>query len=397
MDDTEGFRFSSRIRGGGSRNALAIALADRRAAGLPVLNLAESNPTRVGLGPDGDAALRALSDPASLRYEPDPKGLLQARTAISSSGGGLVPPERLFLTASTSEAYGWLFKLLCDPGDAVLVPTPGYPLFDYLAALECVDVARYRLEYDHPGGWRIDLHSVREALDARPVRALVVIHPNNPTGSYVRDAERRELVALCAERGVAIVADEVFRSFGVEDEPAPGFAGERDSLTFALDGFSKSLALPQMKLGWIAVSGPEPAAAAACERLDIVADSYLSAGAPAMNAAPRLLAMGEGVRARVAARTRANIASARALLEGTDTPYRVLRCSGGWSAVIEVPRVRSDEELALELLARDGVYLHPGFLYDFERDGHLVVSLIVPEEDFAAGIAAVRGRLDSLL
>ncbi|MCX7024103.1 MAG: pyridoxal phosphate-dependent aminotransferase [Spirochaetes bacterium] len=397
MTDPGAPRFSRRIAGGCVRNPLASALAARKAAGLPVLDMAESNPTRVGLGPSREVVLASLADPESLRYEPDPRGLRPAREAIVRSMGGGADPDSIFLCASSSEAYGWLFKLLCDPGDMVLVPKPGYPLFDYLAALESVVAEPYRLEYAHPAGWRIDFESVRSALRGGRVRAMVLIHPNNPTGSYILDRERAELVSICAQAGVALVVDEVFRSYGVEDKPSAGFSGEVGVLTFVLDGFSKLLALPQMKLGWMAVSGPPDSAAPAVERLEIIADTYLSAGSPVMNAAPALLAETRNVNDAICARTKANMREARLAFEGRDSPYRVLRCAGGWSVVLEIPRVMPDEDIALSLLGNDGIHVHPGYLYDFEREGFLVMSLILPERDFQAGVRAVRVRLDSII
>ena len=374
-----------------------------RDQGLPILDFSESNPTRLGFG---SLSLGCLINPANSNHEPDPRGLVTAREALAadyaSMHGGVSPqPDDLFLCASTSEAYGWLFKLLCDPGDAVLVPKPGYPLFDYLAGLEAVEARPYRLEYVHPQGWRMDLDSVRGALEAGRVRALVVINPNNPTGSYVRSDERRALVELCARHGCAIIADEVFFGFPVEVSAAESgrtssFVGEAGTLCFVLDGLSKRLGLPQMKLGWIAVSGPAALVEEAEGRLEILADAYLSAGTPVMNALPHLLAASESFARPCRERLVANVATLRRILESPGSPHRVLRCGGGWTAIVESPRLLSEEELALGLLREEGIWTHPGYFFDMEREAFFTVGLILPPELLergALGYAAYFERL----
>jgi aspartate/methionine/tyrosine aminotransferase len=359
---------------------------------LPILDFSESNPTRVELP---GLELDCLLDPANRSYEPDPRGLLRAREALcadySASLAGRAPgPEDLFLCASTSEAYGWLFKLLCDPGDAVLVPKPGYPLFDYLAGLEGIEARPYRLAYAHPAGWRVDLDSLRAAFEGGRARALVLINPNNPTGSYIKPAERRAILELCGRHGCALIADEVFFGFPVEraDGEAGSFVGEASSLCFVLDGLSKRLGLPQMKLGWIAASGPEDELSEARGRLEIVADAYLSAGAPIQNALPALLSGAEGFSRACRERLSANLVSLRSLLEGPDSPHRVLRCEGGWTAIIESPRFRSEEELALGLLREEGLLSQPGYFFDMEREAFFTAGLILPPERLERGARA---------
>jgi hypothetical protein len=381
-----------------------------RERGAPILDFSESNPTRVLLREEGQGAdqsrLELFLDSDNLRYEPDPQGLLRAREALSRhckavSGIGRPAPEDFFLCASTSEAYAWLFKLLCDPGDAVLVPKPGYPLFDYLAGLEAVEGRPYRLEYAHPSGWRIDLDYLEAALAAGRARALVLINPNNPTGSYVRVDERKAIVALCARYGCAIIADEVFFGFPVDIEDScagsSSFIGEDGVLTFVLDGLSKRLGMPQMKLGWIAASGPEKELSEAKGRLEIIADSYLSAGTPIQNALPKLLEASEPFARRVCDRLRANIAVLRAVLEYPGSPHRVLRCRGGWTAIVESPRLLSEEELASLLLREEGLWSLPGYFFDMEREAFFTVSLILQPELLLRGARAYAACFERLM
>jgi hypothetical protein len=375
-----------------------------RAKGMPILDFSESNPTRVGFG---SLSLDGLLDSANLRYEPDPRGLLRTREALaidyaSRHGSLSLRPDDLFLCASTSEAYGWLFKLLCDSGDAVLVPKPGYPLFDYLAGLEAVAARPYRLDYVHPLGWRIDLDSVREGLEAGRARAIILINPNNPTGSYIRNDERKALVELCASHGCALIADEVFFGFPVEggvDEggAASSFVAEDEVLCFVLDGLSKRLGLPQMKLGWIAASGPSPVLEEAKGRLEILADAYLSAGTPIMNALPSLLAESEVFAQPCRERLIANISLLRGILEGPRSPHRVLRCEGGWTAIVESPRLLSEEELAMGLLREEGLWSHPGYFFDMESEAFFTVGLILPPELLDRGARAYTAYFERLL
>jgi alanine-synthesizing transaminase len=404
--------FSSRLPWPVHANALSSLRAELRAQGSPILDLSESNPTRVGLHAEAsvDRLLRAFMNPVNLRYEPDPRGILGAREALAADYGsrgdlGLAPgvdspgPEQLFLCASTSEAYGWLFKLLCDPGDAVLVPKPGYPLFDYLAGLESVEARSYRLDYVHPSGWSIDLDSVKSALEAGRAKALVLINPNNPTGSYVSGGERKALVELCARSGCALIVDEVFYGFPVECAAVDraSFFGERGTLTFVLDGLSKRLGLPQMKLGWIAASGPAAALEEAMGRLEIIADAYLSAGAPIQNALPALLASSADFAARTQMRIARNQAALRSLLEGPDSPHRVLRCEGGWTAIVESPRLLSEEELALGLLREEGLWSQPGYFFDMEREAFFTFGLILGPEELERGAKAYAAYFERLM
>lgn len=387
-------QFSQRLPGGQSTNALGTELALAKKTGRRIINLADSNPGSCGLCVPG--ALEALGHPDASRYVPDPQGLPGAREALAERFGGT--SGDYFLSASTSEAYSWLFKLLCDPGDTVLVPKPGYPLFDYLAGLEAVNAEPYYLEYHHPGPWRLDLDQLREkALTIKP-KALVLIHPNNPTGSFIAQDEREALVELCEQTGMAIIADEVFLPYCLEVDGQPeSFRGEDRCLIFALDGLSKLLGLPQFKLGWMRLSGPAAVLAEATDRLGIIADTYLSVGAPVMNALPALLPKADTFIHELRLRLKANLVRAREILGSGDSPYRVLRCDGGWTALVEYPRIQTEEELALGLLREVGLYVHPGYYYDFGRDGYLAISLLLEEGLFTEGLGKLRAHLDGLL
>jgi aspartate/methionine/tyrosine aminotransferase len=380
-------RFSGRSAFDLAHNELSAALTRARAAGREVLDLTESNPTRAGLRYEGQAILGALSAPGALVYEPASFGLAPAREAVARHLG--VPAGRVVLTASTSEAYAFLFKLLCDPGDEVLVPVPSYPLFEHLARLETVRSVPYRIAYD--GAWHVDLDSVRAAVGPR-TRAIVLVTPNNPTGSILK---RAELAAL-AELGLPIVSDEVFAGYTLdargEAERASSALEAQGALVFALGGLSKLAALPQMKLAWTVVGGPDALAEAALARLEIIADAFLSVGAPVQHALPALLASRAGVTAAIVARTRDNLALLRGALPGKATS--VLDVEAGWYATLRVPRTRSEEQWALSLLEQDGVYVHPGHFFDFESEAYLVASLLTPQPVFREGVERLVARVE---
>jgi aspartate/methionine/tyrosine aminotransferase len=389
--------FSSRTNWDLTPNRLAAELARMRARGREVLDLTESNPTRCGLKYHRRAILKALGSPAALQYHPDPRGMRAARQAVAEyyrrRGTGAasrrVDPESILLTAGTSEAYSFLFRLLCDSGDQVLVPAPSYPLFDFLAGLNDVELVPYPLLYDH--GWHIDLQSLESALTAR-TRAVVVVNPNNPTGSFVKPQELDALNSLCARRGLALVADEVFLDYARDAKVRPSLAANRAVLTFALSGLSKISALPQMKVAWIVVNGPRSEVQQALARLEVVADTYLSVNTPAQLAMPGLLAQRRPVQAQIRRRVAANRWELSRQL-ASHPACRVLESEGGWYAVLRVPALGPDEGLALALLRRRGVLVHPGHFYGFTGEGHLVLSLIVQEERFRQGLRRLLGNL----
>ncbi len=385
--------FSSRLPRSLAANRISVALAEAQArGGETILDLTESNPTVVGLRFEDAPVLAALADARSATYTPTPRGLPEARAAVAdwyARHGAPVDPSRIFLTASTSEAYALLFKLLCDPGDRVLAPQPSYPLFDHLAALESVALSHYPLRYH--GGWFLEVEEVRRAFDG-VTRAILVVNPNNPTGSYLSRESHQALDALAAEHALAIISDEVFADYPLAPDPARAvsLAGDRRALTFCLGGLSKLAGLPQLKLGWIALFGPEALVAEACDRLELIADTYLSVGTPVQHAAPRLLELGERRRALIAARVCRNHRRLAAAVR--DTSVQLLQPEGGWSAILRVPAVHPEEQWVLALLD-DRVLVHPGFFFDLSGGAHLVVSLLCEESVLDEGIVRLLRRV----
>jgi len=382
--------FSSRIPANLSANRLSDALAERRASGRPLIDLTLSNPTRAGFHYPPDL-LAALADARALRYEPAAFGVPEAREAVARDyqrQGITVSPARIVLTSSTSDAYSLLFKLLADAGDEVLVPRPSYPLLDHLTQLDLVVSRPYDLELH--AGWSIDFTSFERALTPR-TRAVLVVSPNNPTGSFLSPPELDRLAAICAPRGIALIADEVFADYELEPGAAARrarVAGRDDLLTFSLGGLSKSVGLPQAKLGWIAVGGPAALVGAALARLELVCDTYLAVSTPVQVAAADLLERGAAVRSQIAARVATNYRELMALSARVPS-CGVMRSDGGWYAVMQVPSFEPEEDLAVRLLTTDGVLAHPGYFFDFPRESFLVVSLLPPEASFGDGIDRV--------
>jgi alanine-synthesizing transaminase len=382
--------FSTRTNWNLNTTRLAESLARLRASKRKLIDLSASNPTEVGFRYDGASILKAFISPSALKYNPDPSGLRSARLAVGEYYLGLnehVSADDLILTTSTSEAYSYVFRLLCNAGDELLIPSPSYPLFDFLAELQDVKLVRYPLFYDL--GWHVDFHALRQAITPR-TRGIILVHPNNPTGHYTKPGERETLNALCAEHELAIIADEVFLDFNLAGNGARSFVSNGDALTFTMSGISKISGLPQMKLSWLAVSGPEEQKREALGRLEVIADTFLSMNATVQIAAPALLAQRHGFQEQLLGRVRSNLAELDSqLLEKKECSR--LAVEAGWYAVLRVPVTRSDEDLAVELLEEHGVYVHPGHFYDFSGDGHLVVSLITPEREFREGLEQVLG------
>jgi aspartate/methionine/tyrosine aminotransferase len=382
--------FSSRTDWDLTPNRLAAELARMRARGREVLDLTESNPTRCGFRYDRKAILRALARPAALQYHPNPRGMRTARQAVAEyyrrRGSGAaslrVDSDRILLTASTSEAYSFVLRLLCAPGDQVLVPSPSYPLFEFLAGLNDVELVPYALVYDH--GWQIDVHSLQSGITSRS-RAVVVVNPNNPTGSFVKRHEVGALNALCTSQGLALVADEVFLDYAHDGKARPSLAANRSVLTFALSGLSKISALPQMKAAWMVVNGPKPQVQGALERLEVIADTYLSVNTPVQLALPALLAQRRAMQVQIRRRMAANRRELAKQL-ASHPACRVLESEGGWYTLLRVPVRGSDDRLALDLLRKRAVLVHPGHFYGLAGEGHLVLSLLVPESRFREGL-----------
>jgi aspartate/methionine/tyrosine aminotransferase len=377
-----------------SANRYSLALASARRDGRALLDLTASNPTTVGLHFERERILRSLQHPQALQYEPAPKGILPARQAVAAyyAGSGIaLSPEQIILTVSTSEAYSYCFRLLCDPGDEVLVPSPSYPLFDFLADIQDVKLVPYELVYDH--GWQIEFESLRGAITPRS-RAVMVVHPNNPTGHFTRNWELERLNSFCRDHELALVADEVFLDYGLTDEAPSSFAANQGALSFTLSGLSKICALPQIKVAWIAVSGPRELVRTALDRLEVIADIYLSPNAPVQWAIPELLATREGIQRQLRERTLHNLRELDAQLATANMTTR-LAFDAGWYAVLRTPATRSDEDVAIALLDQEGVLVHPGHFFDFPGAGYLVVSLIASENDFREGVTRILRAIDA--
>jgi len=423
--------FSERTNWRLAQNRFTQAVEEVRARGVRVLDLTASNPTRVGLRYESARILEALRSERALDYDPQAKGLLAAREAVAQyyserrshterdvasnvSTKGL-DPERIVLTTSTSEGYSYVFRLLCNAGDELLVPMPSYPLFEFLADLQDVKLVPYPLIYDH--GWQMDVHSMEKAVTAR-TRGVVVVHPNNPTGSYVHVGELELLNTFCRTHGLALMVDEVFFDYDVLDEvsaatavelrstgqpgavvptsssAAPSFVGSQEVLTFTLSGLSKVSALPQMKVAWVVTNGPSEQVAAAMARLEVIADTYLSMNAPVQWAVPAMLEQRKSIQAQLMERVQSNLAELDRQLARQKACQR-LSIEGGWYAVLRVPVTRTDEELAIELVREKAVVVHPGHFYDFVDDGYLVLSLITAEGEFKEGVKRLLGNVNS--
>jgi alanine-synthesizing transaminase len=379
--------FSRRTNWSLASNAFTRALNEVRSSGQPLFDLTVSNPTEAGVQLDPDIVLGALANPDAMRYEPQPLGVLEARKAVfqyyrESHDISDHDPQCLLLTTSTSEAYSYVFRLLCNPGDEILVPKPSYPLFEFLADLSDVKLVAYPLIYDH--GWQIDLDSLYKAATSM-TRAVILVHPNNPTGSYVSTEENLALNAFCSSHDLALILDEVFLDYAHDGAPRFSFVSNTGALTFTLSGLSKISALPQMKLAWVVTSGPSALVAQAGARLEIIADTFLSMNTPVQLAASILLDQRKQVQPGLLDRVRLNLRELDRQLAATSSCTR-LDVEGGWYTVMRVPAVRSDENLAIDLLRREAVVVHPGHFYDFPKDGYLVLSLITESVVFREGV-----------
>jgi alanine-synthesizing transaminase len=386
--------FADRTNWNLDANRLSKALARHRAVEKPLLDLTASNPTECGFEYNSGAILQALSNPAALHYSPDARGLRSAREAVAAYYAArdvAVPVGDIILTTSTSEAYSFAFHTLCNPGDEILIPEPSYPLFAFLADIQDVALVRYPLVYDY--GWQINFHALEQAITVR-TRAVIVVHPNNPTGHFVKEQEVKQLNRICAAHDLAIIADEVFWDFALMEQSHSSFAANGAALTFTTSGLSKVSGLPQMKAAWLITGGPERFKSQALARLEVIADTYLSMNTPMQLAMPALLEQRHSFQKQLLARVRKNLAELDRQLALQESCTR-LTLEAGWYAVLQVPATRPDEELAIELLERGGVYVHPGHFYDFPADGFLVVSLITREDDFGTGLKLLLSNLSA--
>jgi aspartate/methionine/tyrosine aminotransferase len=383
-------KFSARTNWDTTETEWSKLLRKRRAVGLPIFDLTASNPTRCGFEYDQEAILNRLGNLGALQYDPDPKGLPAARQAVAAyyaEHGATIDPERVILTTSTSEAYSFLFRLLCDPGDEVLIAQPSYPLFDFLAAMEDVRLTPYPLFYDH--GWHLDPEALRRKITSR-TRALVVVHPNNPTGHFTKAREREVLEHICAKHRLALIVDEVFLDYQLDEvPPEPTFvSGAHPAMTFALSGLSKIAALPQMKAAWMACCGPEAELSEAITRLEVIGDTFLSMNAPVQLAMPFWLAGSPSIQGQILVRIRSNLQVLDEILAGQSLVSRLV-AEAGWYAVLRVPARLGNAESAWRLLKEYGTAVHSGDSFGFGQSGWLVVSLLCPEDDFRRGAVSI--------
>jgi len=387
--------FSARTSWDLTENELSSAIQAARAEGRALVDLTESNPTRAGLGgPEELVAL--LGHPRGASYAPIAFGHPHARAAVARyyrERGMSIDEARIALSASTSEAYAWLFKLLTNPGDKVLTPTPSYPLFDFLATLEDVSLAPYPLLREE--GFRVDLGALEAAIDDR-TRAIIAVHPNNPTGTFMRRDDAEAIEEICQRRGLALIVDEVFGDYAhaeLSPDRLPSFVGERRALTFVLSGLSKVVAMPQLKLGWIVICGPDELVLEALRRLEVIADTYLSVGTPVQLALPEILGRRASVQADILARVEENLRMLDSVLQTSQSGVRRLDADGGWYALLEVPRTRDEDEWTKLLVREEGIIVHPGYFFDMPAEGYLVLSLLPEPRIFRGAIERLIKRL----
>ncbi len=382
--------FSRRTDWHRRQNRLADCLEARRNSGKPIIDLTSSNPTECGFDYPQSAIIDAFSSPELVHYQPDPRGLISARKVVSDyyqTKGQSVDPSTIFLTASSSEAYSHIFKLLCNVNDAVLVPQPSYPLFEYLAHINDVRLDYYHLTYDN--GWHIDFESMRRAISSS-TKAIVLVNPHNPTGMFVDPSEYSEIRELAVKHNLAIIVDEVFIDYPFESNQSfhRSYVTETRVLTFTLNGISKMLGLPQMKLGWMIIGGPAKIRQEAVSRMEILCDTFLSVNTPVQLAFPALMTAARYIHQEIARRVKANYKSLGSIIQQS-APVSVLESCGGWYGILKVPNIKSDEQWALDLLEKKGVSVFPGYFFDFERGTFLVVSLLIEEKNFISGIQTI--------
>jgi alanine-synthesizing transaminase len=387
--------FSDRSNWSLTPNALSSLLEAKKANGATILDLTESNPTQAGFRYNTKEILAALAQPQSMVYEPDPRGLWKARRAVADyyqEQGETIDPDALFLASGTSEAYTMLFKLLANPGDEVLIPQPGYPLLTYLAELESLHDVYYPLRYHEVKGWSIDL-DVLEAVITPKTKAVVLVNPNMPTGSYIKRHEVAAINRVCSKHNLALIVDEVFSDFSWGEAPdrVKTMANHSETLAFVLSGLSKILGLPQVKLAWIVVSGNQDLLELARDRLEMIADLYLSVGTPVQHGADLLLRQRQAMQHQMLSRIADNSEFLKERFARAGNA-RVLNREGGWYAIVKIEDRLSDEQRVLQLLEQDNTLVHPGYFHEFDQEGFIVVSLLTAVEAFRAGVSRIVSR-----
>ena len=386
--------FASRTDWNLTSNPLTQFLKERQATGIPILDLTASNPTRCSFNYPIQEISKALTQSQSFIYEPHPKGHVEARNAIAAyyeEMGIQLNPEHIFLTASTSEAYSFIFRLITNPGDSILVPQPGYPLFDFLCTLNDIELTPYPLIYEK--NWHIDFETLSKSIQPR-TKAILLVHPNNPTGSYIRTAEKHAFVSLAKENKLSLISDEVFFDYPLKHESKKfhSFAGSSEVMTFTLNGLSKMAALPQMKLAWIVVTGPKEISQKAVSRLEIITDTFLSVNTPTQVALSEILKNRKFIQNQILKRLHENEKFLRNLIKNFPA-CEYLESEGGWYVILKMPKTKTDEEWALELLKKQGVLVHPGHFYNFDDEGHLVISLLPSPEIFVEGMNKILAHI----
>ncbi len=384
--------FSDRTNWNLNINDLAQLIHEQKIKGLPILDLTESNPTKCGFEYPTELITKAITQSDNFIYEPSPKGQLHAREAIVSYyllQGITLDTEQIFLTSSTSEAYSFIFRLLCNPGDSVAIPSPSYPLFGFLGDLNDIELQPYELRVDQ--NWEIDFPSLEQLISTR-TKAILLVNPNNPTGSYIQQEEMGKLTKLSQEKELALISDEVFFDYSFSSIQKTSLASNDQTLSFSLNGLSKILGLPQMKLGWIIINGPDRLKKEAIERLEVIADTYLSVNTPIQNALPQILPLRNQIQEQIKNRVQTNFEFLKALLS-THSQTEILNIDGGWYTILKIEGIEDEDAWTLQLLKEKGVLIHPGHFYNFSQSGYFVISLLTPAHTFQEGLKKVLAKM----
>jgi len=397
----EHFSFSKRTEWELTSNKLMSCLEKVRGEDEKIIDLTESNPTHCDFEYPQERILEGFLNPKNMDYRPSAQGLLDARQAICRcywDRGYEIKPEQIFVTSSTSEAYSFLFRLLTNPGDHVLFPRPSYPLFEFLVDLNDIDMDTYPLIYNKNESqdkhtWQIDFDRFRAAFYPN-TKAVVLVNPNNPTGSFIKRDELSAIAEFCMDKNMSIISDEVFWDYSLSENNHEFISAvdNKKCLTFVLGGVSKCLALPQMKVSWIILNGPEELVKEAYNRLEVIADTYLSVNTPAQNALQQWLTLHSMIKGEVVKRLEANYAFVKEAIQKTPS-CSCLNAEGGWYVIVKLPNCYSEEHWAMELLTKEHVFVHPGYFFDFYDEPYIVLSLLTPEAEFKEGVGRIINRV----